>query len=230
MLPGGEAHFDFDLRPRKPDRVHGLQQTQYFTKNIQAIVVAIEARAMEDVGLDESLKAFQFTPFEERSRPLIFPFLISEAKTERGDSFEACERQTAFPIFALLRLQERLETASQQRLEEQGGSFVWFFANRGEDWRLYACFTEIEEESGDQSTFICKILSKFQLELLLETSNKPNQVIQDLWAGRLDTQDGVLQVLLLVDYIFDWARDIYRHSIARLLQVVLDKTSGESCE
>jgi hypothetical protein len=31
--------------------------------------------------------------------------------------------------------------------------------------------------------------------------------------------------LLLVDYIFDWARDLYRHSIARLLKVLCKKVS-----
>jgi hypothetical protein len=100
-------------------------------------------------GVDETLTAFQFTPFEDRARPLVFPYLISEAKTERGDSFEACERQTAFPIWNLLKLQENLQVCSQQRLEEQGGPFVWFFANRGEEWRLYGCFTDIEEDDID---------------------------------------------------------------------------------
>lgn len=122
IVYGGEAHYD--LRPRKPDRVYGLQQTKFFTQAIQAITAAIQDQVTEEAGLDEDSKAFQFTPFEERARPLIFPFLISEAKTERGDSFDACERQTAFPIWTLLRLQELLQARSEQGLTEQGGSLV----------------------------------------------------------------------------------------------------------
>jgi hypothetical protein len=140
------------LRPRKPDRVYGLQQTKFFAQALQAITATIQDRVTEEAEFDETLGSFQFTPFEERARPLIFPFLISEAKTERGDSFDACERQTAFPIWTLLRLQEKLQVRSNQLLAEQGGPLVWFFANRGEEWRLYGCFTDIEEDSLDQRT------------------------------------------------------------------------------
>ncbi|RDL38191.1 Uncharacterized protein BP5553_05624 [Venustampulla echinocandica] len=204
IIHGGEAHYD--LRPRKPDRVYGLQQTKFFAQALQVITAAIQDRVTEEGELEENFKAFQFTPFEERARPLIFPFLISEAKTERGDSFDACERQTAFPIWTLLRMQEVLQARSNQRLTEQGGSLVWFFANRGEEWRLYGCFTDIEEYGTDQYT---------------------SYNILDLWTGRLDSPDGALQILLLVDYIFDWARDLYRHGIARLLKTLCKKASGK---
>lgn len=204
IVHGGEAHYD--LRPRRPDRVYGLQQTKFFTQALQAIIAAIQDRVTEEAGLDENFKAFQFTPFEERARPLILPFLISEAKTERGDSFDACERQTAFPIWTLLRMQEELQARSNQGLAEQGGPLVWFFANRGEEWRLYGCFIDIEEVGRDQHT---------------------SYNILDLWTGRLDSRDGALQILLLIDYIFDWGRDLYRHSIARLLKTLAKKVSGK---
>jgi hypothetical protein len=150
IIHGGEANFE--LRPRKPDRVYGLQQTKFFTQARQVITARIQDQVTEEPELDESFKTFQFTPFEDRARPLIFPFLISEAKTERGDSFDACERQTAFPIWTLLRLQEVLQARSKQSLTEQGGPLVWFFANRGEEWRLYGCFTDVDEDSRDQHT------------------------------------------------------------------------------
>lgn len=34
----------------------------------------------------------------------------------------------------------------------------------------------------------------------------------------MDSRDGALQILLLVDYIFDWARDIYRPGVLQLLK------------
>jgi len=39
-----------------------------------------------------------------------------------------------------------------------------------------------------------------------------------LWNGSVMSKDGALQLLLIVDYIFDWARDIYRPSILRRLK------------
>jgi hypothetical protein len=98
----------------------------------------------------KSGRNIEFTPFEERKHPLMLPFLISEAKTERGDSFDAIERQTAFPIWKLLRLQEEVQIQAQQLLSEQGGPLVWFFANRGEDWRLYGCYLDTEEDDEDR--------------------------------------------------------------------------------
>ncbi len=41
-----------------------------------------------------------------------------------------------------------------------------------------------------------------------------------MWRGCILTLDGALQLLLLVDYIFDWARDIYREDILRELRVL----------
>lgn len=34
-----------------------------------------------------------------------------------------------------------------------------------------------------------------------------------LWKGSIDSRDEALQLLLILDHIFDWARDQYRPSI-----------------
>lgn len=39
------------------------------------------------------------------------------------------------------------------------------------------------------------------------------QNIIELWRGSITTRDGALQLLLIVDYIVDWARDVYRENI-----------------
>jgi len=119
---------------------------------------AIQHRVAGATDLKEPRGIIQFTSFEDRGHPLVLPFLISEAKTERGDSFDSCERQTAFPIWKLLRLQEELQIQAQQLLSEQGGPLVWFFANRGEDWRLYGCYLDTEnneDEEENLSTYVC---------------------------------------------------------------------------
>jgi hypothetical protein len=41
-----------------------------------------------------------------------------------------------------------------------------------------------------------------------------------LWHGRVDSRNSALQLLLLVDYIFDWARDLYRPGILQLLKIL----------
>lgn len=42
----------------------------------------------------------------------------------------------------------------------------------------------------------------------------------DVWTGSILNPDGALQLLLLVDYVFDWARDIYRQSIIGSLRLL----------
>jgi hypothetical protein len=42
----------------------------------------------------------------------------------------------------------------------------------------------------------------------------------DLWNGRISSPDGALQILLIIDYIFDWARDLYRPSILHCLSLM----------
>jgi hypothetical protein len=68
------------------------------------------------------------------------PFLVVEAKKESGSpGFKSVERQTAFPIRRLLRLQAHILESSEVAHEPP---LVWFFAYQGEEWRLYAATLE----------------------------------------------------------------------------------------
>ncbi|KAF4471716.1 hypothetical protein FALBO_1367 [Fusarium albosuccineum] len=49
--------------------------------------------------------------------------------------------------------------------------------------------------------------------------------IIEVWRGSIKTRDGALQLLLLISYIFDWARDVYYENIMRHLRVL---ASGEN--
>ncbi|KAF1949104.1 hypothetical protein CC80DRAFT_555718 [Byssothecium circinans] len=66
---------------------------------------------------------------------------------------------------------------------------VWFFAYQGEEWRLYA-----------------------------GTKGRERVRIYDLWHGTVESHDGALQLLLIADYIWSWARDVYRPSITSCLR------------
>lgn len=46
-----------------------------------------------------------------------------------------------------------------------------------------------------------------------------------VWRGNITTLDGSLQLLLLVDYIFNWARDSYQPDILTQLRSM---ASGEN--
>ena len=42
----------------------------------------------------------------------------------------------------------------------------------------------------------------------------------ELWSGRLVSRDGALQLLLIIDHIFDWARDVYRCAVLDHLRLL----------
>jgi hypothetical protein len=46
------------------------------------------------------------------------------------------------------------------------------------------------------------------------------QLVVNIWSGSITTRNGALQLLLLVDYVFDWARDIYREDIIKELRTL----------
>lgn len=46
------------------------------------------------------------------------------------------------------------------------------------------------------------------------------QRVVDIWRGSILARDGALQLLLLVDYVFDWARDVYREEIIKELRLL----------
>jgi hypothetical protein len=94
--------------------------------------------------------------------PLLFPFLIFEAKGGMGaESFMHMEIQTAFPIKHALKLQYDLLKTRGNTMDVPGGPLVWFLANHGENWRVYAAFVYEEEDRpnyvrlGSESQISC---------------------------------------------------------------------------
>ena len=76
---------------------------------------------------------------ENGGSSLLFPFLVLEAKAEKGThGFEHIEVQSSLPVMEALRLQYYLMKINGNTVEVPGDPLVWSFANRGEDWRIYA--------------------------------------------------------------------------------------------
>ncbi|TVY81443.1 hypothetical protein LSUE1_G006252 [Lachnellula suecica] len=127
--------------------------------------------------------------------PLLFPFLILEAKSEKSAcGFDDIQTQTAFPILALIKLQQDLQ-GQIAGMDSGAAPLVWFLANRGDAWRVYGCCMSEGETIGYD--------------------------IFQLWDGSIMSNEGSLQLLLIVDYIFDWARDIYRPAILRQFKALI---------
>ncbi|KAF2647602.1 hypothetical protein K491DRAFT_763598 [Lophiostoma macrostomum CBS 122681] len=75
---------------------------------------------------------------------------------------------------------------------------VWFFAYQGDDWRLYA-----------------------------GTLDSKGVRMYELWRGTIESQDSALQILQIVDYIWSWARDVYRPQIRACLSKLIIRTNSE---
>ncbi|KAL2850723.1 hypothetical protein BJY01DRAFT_125745 [Aspergillus pseudoustus] len=66
---------------------------------------------------------------------------------------------------------------------------VWFLANRGDEWRVYGCVPD------------------------------RNRIrVIDLWHGCLLRHDSALQLLIIIDLICDWARDIFAEQVMSSLR------------
>ncbi|PGH26779.1 hypothetical protein AJ80_01544 [Polytolypa hystricis UAMH7299] len=176
-------------KKEKPDRVYGLRQTE----NFRTLLDSADKRVPMDSNVRRLRDTLTVSPFEHEPEPLLFPFLIVEAKTGKTATQATVQMQTAFCIRRLLTLQYDLKTAPEKEYNNESawetGPLVWFLSWYGELWRLSACF--------------------------VETINGPvpHFTVVDLWGGDIRCKDEALQLLLIVDYIFDWARDIYRPAV-----------------
>jgi hypothetical protein len=115
----------------KPDRVYGLRQT----RNLENFLYAPcdgEMIARDLLGS---------SPYSEDGEPLLFPFIVVEAKSGKSDDdWHSIKLQTSIPIFTFLNAQQKLKSAVGKKLKWRSGPWVWFFMNKGEDWRLFVAF------------------------------------------------------------------------------------------
>ncbi|KAH7079882.1 hypothetical protein BKA63DRAFT_229876 [Paraphoma chrysanthemicola] len=189
----------------QPDRIYGLRTTDAIDKILQQPGVS---HLREDAELDDVLLnrlTITCNP-DSGGRASIYPFLVMEAKSEKGgSSFQKIEQQTALPIRNHLYLQLKLQEDDFNRMQVPGGPLTWFLAYVGEMWRVYGCYVTKTSPDG---------LPYYNIVLL--------------WQGSITGDDEALQLVLIVDYIVDWARDIYRPSIMRQLMSVVDKGARSS--
>jgi hypothetical protein len=151
-----------NLTKRRTDRVYGFRQTATFEARLN-----MPAQNMLDETNEESIAAvmsqvdlnseglliqdfIQATPYHRHGEPLLFPFLMMEAKSEEGESFSSCGIQTALPIWLLLKGQERLSELAIP-MNELGGPLIWYIAYRGDEWRVSGCCIRVDR---GRSTYV----------------------------------------------------------------------------
>jgi len=199
------------VKMERPDLTLGFVETRRFREALNKLPA-------------ESENEVQYRSFVKSvSHPIIFPFLVCEAKSEQStDGFGDIEVQTKFVIHTLLKIQEGLQNESAKHgISPPTCPMVWFFAYRGADWRIYICYTEKDKKGN--SRYVSRTQSREMIILGLQ-AHSVNQEISHQWSGCLKFSDHALTLLLLVDYIFDWARDVHRTSIFSQLKII----SGDS--
>ncbi|KAI0467816.1 hypothetical protein F4859DRAFT_517685 [Xylaria cf. heliscus] len=135
----------------------------------------------------------EFTPFRLATNPPVFPFLVLEAKADSNrTSFHDITTQTALPLRRFLELQTQLKLQTETTAED---ALVWFIGYRGSVWKVYGCYVD-------------------------NIKTTPRYNIHPLWSGDLTTEDAALQLILILDYIIDWARNVYRPTILRELKLL----------
>src|SRR4051794_2167687 len=120
-----------------PDRVYGLRKT----RNIELLLYDIESAVQPVVGQPSGVP-FLKQPMNAKGDHQLFPFLALEAKTGSSDEWHAINMQTAFSIRTFLETQRQLFSVASARSEWNTRPLVWYFSNKGENWRLCAAYTE----------------------------------------------------------------------------------------
>ncbi|KAI4641179.1 hypothetical protein J4E93_008058 [Alternaria ventricosa] len=189
---------------KKPDRIYGLRTTEAMAESLQQLHIT---HLEENTALKYLSKRLTMSCNPDGGdQPCIYPFLAMEAKSLKGDgNWKDIETQTAIPIRNHLYLQLQLQDDQDNKMKVPGGPLSWFLAHIGEQWRVYGCY--VTKSSPDSLPCYKVIL---------------------LWEGSITRHDAALQLVLIMDYIVDWARDIYRPNIIRQLKSVVDKGQQSS--
>ncbi|KAL4944074.1 hypothetical protein BDV06DRAFT_188256 [Aspergillus oleicola] len=175
----------------QPDRVYGLYQTE----NFKMLLNLPDKRLPHDGDRRFLRHTLNVTPYKSDLEPLLFPFILVEAKSDTVGDAAGVDLQSAFSLRRLLLLQEELRAATESETVWRPEPMVWYFSYHGYYWRVGASFVDTIHSS-----------SRYR--------------ILQLWHGDIRQHSDALQLLLIVDYIFDWARDGYRPFILHALNIL----------
>jgi len=136
-----QVHHDPELQKKlpkgeQPDAVYGLRQT----RNFEDLLYDTAAHGDGNAQVHELLNP---SPMKEDGEPLLFPFIVLEAKSSTSPSdWHSVKMQTAFPIKTFLDTQNKLRISNGRSSKWRSGPLVWFFLNRGEEWKLCVAYMQ----------------------------------------------------------------------------------------
>lgn len=198
-----------------PDRIIGLRETNNFSR-------ILNSYAQDGCKVRDSIRVSPLS--SQKGEHLLFPFMALEAKKDEQDSWKDIYNQTVVPIFTMLNDQRHVLKALSTHVKRFGPT-VWFFLTRGAEWRLYLAYqSEQDPEDGSapvkshegvvtvcsSPTTVCDQCQRAD----------PMQRSFEVWRGSVDNPDHALQLLLIVDIMLDWGRDIYRKQILSSLVII----------
>lgn len=140
-----EMKRDLRRRRNRPDRIIGLSKS----RTIERLLWKPDQRQASPYTTVEA--SIRTTPFKQDGKPVLFPFLIIEAKSEKsGTAFTDIDMQTAFAMRELVLLQEELRRNASGRGYDswEAGPLVWYFSYRGEQWRLHGAYPRPNGATG----------------------------------------------------------------------------------
>lgn len=140
-------------RATKPDAIYGLRQTRNIENLLNDTACIGRPEDGQDMLVHESLGE---PPLSEEGDPVVFPFLLLEAKSAKSadSDWNSVQLQSAFPVRTLLCTQELLKNMVEPHTKQQADPLVWLIMNRGEDWRVSAAcvYNDAAEKPGTVGT------------------------------------------------------------------------------
>ncbi|KAI9653940.1 MAG: hypothetical protein M1831_005625 [Alyxoria varia] len=217
----GDQSFDHGVNPlftdRADEKVHHeaslttkLSKEEkpdrvYGLKSTKVFHKLLDRLDQQSVVGDDGASMPRLSPFREPENDILFPFLVLEAKSARSsDDFQHMQAQSAFTIRTLLQIQEGLADIRGSGMLYTF-PLVWFLCNRGDLWKVSAAVVEGPQQNRSYKVF-------------------------ELWQGSINLLDNALQLLLIIDHIFDWARDGYRPSVIETLKICTQANTASLAE
>ena len=140
-------------RATKPDAIYGLRQSRNIENLLNDTVCVGRPEDEQDMLVHELLGE---SPLSEEGDPIVFPFLVLEAKSAKSadSDWNSVQLQSAFPVRTLLCTQMLLKNMAEPHSKRKVGPLVWLLMNRGEDWRVSVAtvYHDADEKVGTVST------------------------------------------------------------------------------
>ncbi|KAL4957396.1 hypothetical protein BDW69DRAFT_180593 [Aspergillus filifer] len=173
------------VKGKHPDLIVGLTNSHKFKRVLDA-PIRVQGQVNENITVGSVLKTDLFAG----SSGMIFPFLVLEAKQGRAPESQGdIERQMALPAYEMLRMQTCLLERSNLVNRSSRLPRAWLISSKAQFWKVYISTAVQARGHG----YVYNIYPS--------------------WAGDISTQTGALRLVLLLDGILDWARDIYRMDV-----------------